>query len=194
MASAHPRPRATTLGVAAAGVALGHWLTYAIDVPDANAREAVLARTGHGYLPLATELAVVTGIAALAIVFLGRLMRRDRDGSGVATFGRLVAFQAGAFVAMEFLERIAAGASVGHLFHGAILPIGLLLQIAMAGIGALLLRMLLRAADTIAGSSSRAVVCRRSVTLPVGWFAEVRPGPARAGAHGIRGPPLPQAS
>ncbi len=139
------------LGVAGFGLVLGHWLTYASHVPDIHERAHVLAQTGHGYLPVASQFAVLAGIATFAIVFLGRLMRRDRGAvSALRIFVWLAGFQVGAFLAMEVLERAASGAPVSHLFHGSILPLGVFLQIAIAALGAMLLRLLLRVADTIA--------------------------------------------
>ena len=138
------------LGVAGLGLVLGHWLTYLLDVPDAHARAAVLAQSGHAYLPFATRVATIAGIATFAVAFLGRLVRHDRDWSARSTFAWLAGFQVGAFLTMEILERATSGASVLHLFHGTILPVGILVQLVIAAVGVVLLRLLLRAADAIA--------------------------------------------
>ena len=144
MRGTHPRAGTSVLGVAGLGLVLGHWLTYRLDVPDAHVRAAVLVQSGHGYLPLATRLATVAGIVAFAVVFLGRLVHREQDWSTRSTFARLVGFQVGAFIAMEVLERATSGASVLHLLDGTILPVGILVQVAIAAVGVVLLRLLLR--------------------------------------------------
>lgn len=178
------------VGIAGFGVALGHWVTYAVDVPDAHARAGVLAGTGHAYLPLATQLAVVAGIAASAIVLLGRLMGRDHGRTPWNTFARLAGFQVGTFISMEVLERVASGSSVIHLLHGTILPVGILVQVAIAGVGAALLWLLLRTVDAIADRLAGATLSRRPTIAWIRsgdrtWF----PRGAVWWTSAIRGPP-----
>jgi hypothetical protein len=185
-----PRRNVVILGVAAAGLALGHRITYSLGVPDAHARIRVLADTGHGYLGLATQLAVVAGVAALAIVFAHRLTRRDSAAPGCSTFLWLAGFQVAAFASVEVLERLVTGAPVDHLLHTGIMPIGLVVQVALAGLGALLLSLLLKAADTVAAAISDAIVISpRDLRVPMAPQLLAGPATALVGPSDIRGPP-----
>jgi hypothetical protein len=158
MHDGNARRTGVILGVAAAGLLLGHWLTYLLDVPS-HARNQVLQATGHGYLTTAGRMAAVTAAASLAIVFLGRLTRRGSGEPFIAIAGRLAAVQISAFVAMEILERLGAGAPMHDLTT--ILPVGVAAQAIVALAGAWLLRLVLHAAD-IAGSLARSL----PTTLP----------------------------
>jgi lambda repressor-like predicted transcriptional regulator len=104
-------------------------------------------------------MAAVTAAASLAIVFLGRLTRRGSGEPFIAIAGRLAAVQISAFVAMEILERLGAGAPMHDLTT--ILPVGVAAQAIVALAGAWLLRLVLHAAD-IAGSLARSL----PTTLP----------------------------
>ena len=125
MHDGNARRTGVILGVAAAGLLLGHWLTYLLDVPS-HARDQVLQATGHGYLTTAGRMAAVTAAVSLAIVFLGRLTRREPGAPFIAIAGRLAAVQISAFVAMEVLERLGAGAPMHDLTT--ILPVGVAAQ------------------------------------------------------------------
>jgi hypothetical protein len=184
-----PRFSGAVLGLAGFGLAMGHLLTYTFDVPDAHERAQVLAQTGHGYLPVATQFAVVAGVAGFAIVILGRLVRRDHVWSAGSTFVWLAGFQVGAFVAMEVLERSASGASVAHLLHGSILPVGMLVQLTMAAGGVVLLRLLLRAADRIADHSEAASLPRPTLAWRLPFARQLGLVTGALGAAHIRGPP-----
>lgn len=182
--------RRAALGVAAGGVLLGHAVTYDLLDPNAHQRAADLARTGHAYLGLANDLGLVAALVALSAVFLGGLTRRDTDDSRgfrpLAT--RLVTFQVAAFVGMEVLERLSAGAPVLGVLHQGILPVGIAVQAAVALIGALVIAWLVRAAERIASTHDAApAVPRRAaaLVLPV-LHVPARPILATAG---IRGPP-----
>lgn len=151
MHDGNARRTGVILGVAAAGLLLGHWLTYLLDVPS-HGRDQVLRATGHGYLTTAGRMAAVAAAASLAIVFLGRLTRREPGAPIIAVAGRLAAVQISAFVAMEILERLGAGAPMHDLTT--ILPVGVAVQAGVALAGAWLLRLVLHAADA-AGSLAR---------------------------------------
>jgi hypothetical protein len=189
------RRRFTTLSVAAAGVLAGHWLTYLVSVPDANARAATLAATGHGYLSLAGELVTLLAALTVAAVFVGALVDAGsgpRPGRALAV--RLSAIQVSAFVAMEVLERVVAGAPVGALFRGAILPVGVFANVGVALLGAIVLRWVLRAADRVADAAaagSAAPVLRRPTLLLMLPVAPARPSLLELAAVPARGPPSP---
>lgn len=182
--------RRAALGVAAGGVLLGHAITYAVIDPNAHQRAADLARTGHAYLGAANDLGLIAGLVALAAVFLGNLTRRDDVAPGLgALTTRLATFQVLAFASMEVLERLSAGVSVGGVLHHGVLPVGIAVQAALAVLGALAIRWLVRVAERVVSApGATPLAARRGVALVLPSFlAPSRPALAVAG---IRGPPL----
>ena len=99
---------ATLLGLALGGVLLGHAVTYRLLLLDAHARATELARTGHGYLTGANTLGFLAVVAAMAAVFLGRLLRGETPTASVVAW-RLATFQVASFAALEVLERLGSG-------------------------------------------------------------------------------------
>lgn len=180
---------AAWVGVAGAGLVLGHWLAYAIHSPHEHAREQLLRATGHGYLPYATKLAVLAGILGVASLFLARLTHRAGRRSFVGDAVTLAAVQTSAFAAMEVGERLLSGASLHDLTHGPLLAIGLAVQLALALAGALVLRLTDRAAQ--AAEQLRGAVPPRErallVAVPIGPSLAARRRAFRAG--GSRAPP-----
>ena len=175
------------------GLIVGHLLSYLIAIPDPARRAAVLAQSGHTYLHLAGDMAVVLGSAAAVTVGLRAMARRDATGlpSAAHLAWRLGALQAGAFIAMELGERLASGGGFGELFADHLFGIGIVGQLGIAGVGALLLRWIGRVALRIADALARPSRRRPASTL---W---VRPGSSRsprlafAGIVSARAPPLP---
>ena len=74
----------------------------------------------------------MVALAAVAAIVLGQLTNRDRrpPGSG-RWFLASRRFQAAAFVAMEVVERVTAGAPLADLIHHGLLPTGIAVQIAV---------------------------------------------------------------
>lgn len=169
------------LGLALGGVLLGHTLTYLLLVPDAHARAAELARTGHGYLDRANAIGVLAAVASLCAVFLGGLLRSESAPTS-SILGRLAGFQLAAFAAMEILERISSGAGMSRL--APVLVVGLSIQgIVAIGI-ALIARLLLRVADRLLALRGRPASWRR-LTL----IGRARPGYAPRNATLLPSPP-----
>ena len=77
------RRRLATLGVAVGGVLVGHWLTYLAVAPIAGTRATILHQTGHSYLGLANDLALVAALAAMASMFIAQLTT-DRAIRGIS--------------------------------------------------------------------------------------------------------------
>jgi len=148
MTGPHHRRLAPTLGVAGAGLLLGHWLAYALATPAAT-RDRLLDATGHGYLPFATQVAMLAGALGLAGIFLSRLTRREARGSFTRDAAVFLTVQSGAYVAMEVGERLLSGASLHDLSHGPLLAIGLGVQAVVAIAGAGLVRISARVADAV---------------------------------------------
>jgi hypothetical protein len=174
------------------GLIAGHLLSYLIAIPDAARRDAVLAETGHAYLHLAGDVAVVLAFAAVVTIGLRAVAERGAAElpSGLRLAWRLGALQAGAFVAMEVGERLVSGAGLGELFADHLFGIGIVVQLVIASFGTLLLRWLGRVAVRIAAVLARSPRGRPAGTI---WF---RPGSARAprpafaGSVSARAPPL----
>jgi hypothetical protein len=90
-------------------------------------------------------------LAGFAALFLGRLASNDRGApaSGVLAL-RLAGFQVGAFLAMEITERLASGSPLGELSHGGLIPVGIVVQLVLAGLATAVILRLLRTADVTA--------------------------------------------
>ncbi len=179
-------------GFAVAGLLLGHALSYAIAIPDPYHRDLVLDRTGHGYLPLLAEAALILLLAGVAAAVARALSdrRSERTDRFVGLAGLLACVQVSAFVGQEVLERVVAGVSLGDLAHDHLLSIGSVVQVVVAIGAAGLLRLLART------SSRLADVVRSRVEQPRPEHATVLPvvsiRPARlllVSAANVRGPP-----
>ncbi len=68
------------MGVAVGGVLAGHWLTYLAVAPLAGSRATILHQTGHAYLGLANDLALVAALAAMASMFIAQLASPEPAG------------------------------------------------------------------------------------------------------------------
>src|SRR5437867_2106490 len=161
--------RASLAAVASLGVMVGHWLAYLLALPAPGVRSHVLAASGHGYWPAAAKLGVLLGVcgigAAVAAALSDRLRHREAPpGSSVVGLATpLACLQVSAFVAMEAVERLAAGAPVAGMFQHHVFVFGVVLQVFVAGAASLLLWWLGRTA-------ARAALPRGAGTL-------TRPGP-----------------
>jgi hypothetical protein len=187
--------RLPLLGVSVAGAVVGHMLAYALAVPEAAARLALLVTTGHAYWSAAIAAAAVFGLGSLATTLLrrfraGLLPHRSRPDEPL---GRLAAQLAGLqltiYLVQEMLERVAVGAPLASLLDGRLLAVGVLVQVAIA-VG---LAILLCTAGVAAEAAGRALRQRfRRQEATVYWVA----GPAvawpsrlLAAGHGSRAPP-----
>jgi hypothetical protein len=142
-----------------AGVVVGHSLAYFAALPNAGARAELLARTGHSYWHGAVLLALA--VAALAFVrhvrdHLSLPLRECPGFLSVAAW--LAVVQVSAYAAIEVGERVAAGYPVQQMFHSALPLIGIAIQLAVAVASTLLLRLLGRAAEALAGTLAHRLV------------------------------------
>ncbi len=191
MTAPQPHRTAARLGIAAAGLVLGHWLAYALSAPGANERDELLHATGHGYLAFATQVAVLAGTLGLAGLFLARVRQREGEGSFASDVVRLAAVQAGAFVAMEVGERLLSGASLHDFTHGPLLVIGLAVQLLVAIAGAALLRLTDRSAAAAHGLRHKVAPFSASPPTIVVPVAACSPPPRPSlGRFGSRDPPF----
>ena len=178
------------MGIAVGGVLVGHWLTYLAIAPLSGQRAAILHRTGHAYLGMANDVALVVALTALATMFIGQLADPTPVGrlGGIAT--RVIRFQVCAFVLLEVLERATAGSPLADLIHTGILPIGIAAQAAIGYLAAQAIRWLLRAADRVAAALARpAAPPRRADARPLLPELVFVPAGRHLSATGVRGPP-----
>lgn len=184
------RRRLATLGIAVGGVLAGHWLTYLAMAPVAGSRAAILRETGHAYLGMANDLALMAALAAMAAMFVGQLTSPMPTGQLQGITTRVVRFQVGAFVLLEVLERVTSGSSLAELIHTGILPIGIAAQVGIGCFAAHAIRWLLRTADRVATAFGRAAVpARRIVPRPLLPERVFFPAGRHLSAAGVRGPP-----
>jgi hypothetical protein len=182
--------------MAAVGVVVGHWLAYILSVPRPHARARVLMASGHGYWMVAVKGAVILGFVSVGSVLARHLLERLRPGerrptTWTSAWVRLSFLQVLAFTAMEVAERLAAHAPVGEMFDHHVFTVGLLVQVLVALVGGLALRMLARGAEGLVEGFARSAFSRpRSVADPLDRFF-VLPRPGLGGAAAARGPPLP---
>jgi hypothetical protein len=128
-------------GLAWSGVVLGHLCAYLLAYPAEAERATRLADTGHGSFPLllVSALAAIPGILSLLAV---RVMRGDRSPSLFSTAVWLAAIQVPAFLAMEFFER---GLSLEQMVLEPAVLVGLVIQVLVAVISAVLVKTFVRA-------------------------------------------------
>jgi hypothetical protein len=182
--------RGIVLGIASGCVVLGHWFTYILVDPSAEARASLLTRTGHAYLGVASQLALDVTLAALALLFLKRFAPNERGAPAFGALGRrLAGFQVGAFLAMEVGERLASGSPLSELSHGALLPVGIAVQMVLAALGAVVILRLLRTADAAAELLTRAPRLRSGADAEVIRVPAYRPASVALIAALGRAPP-----
>jgi hypothetical protein len=188
--------RAISLGgVAAAGVILGHWLSYRLAVPDGGMRHHVLAETGHSYWLLAVRAAILLGLVGAGLI-AGRQIRTARPYRAaveryVDAALRLAVLQVSGFAAMEVAERAVSGAPIGGMFVHHLFLLGVAVQVLVACAGGLAVVALSRAGRRIglALRPRHPMVRARALAIPH-RVAPPRPRPLLlAGAAGVRGPP-----
>jgi hypothetical protein len=183
------------LPLAMMGLLAGHSFGYRAAVPDAHAREHLLAASGHGYLDYAPLLVGVCGAAVLlgfVAAVVGAFFGRERRLRVQVKL--IVAVPPLAFVAQEFAERYVHD---GHVHWQLVLSgpflLGLAVQVPFALLAAAIALALDGAAQRVA-ASLRSSAGRRAVRgLAASAFpSEVDLPLERVLARGYagRGPPL----
>ena len=186
---------ARILAVAVAGLFAGHVIVYRILAPGPLQRSVLAGGASHAYLPFALAMGLMLALVAGARTFRLGFRRATVPGTGqrrpgfAGTLILPAVAQAAAFIALEVLERVLAGAPMGTLL-GPLLPVGVALQLVVGATGGLLLAGLDRAGEV----TGRAVVARRRPTAPAlephRWPpATPTPWPRLRSALLIRGPP-----
>ena len=189
MMRSNPLLRALTiLGLGAAGLVGGHAAGYAVSVPDPYHRNALLEATGHGYLPSASRLAVMLGIAAVVAGVASGYLHRPRSAhpSFARASTRLAVLQCSGFIVLEVVERILAGAPLGTL-SVPLVVVGLLTQ-AVVGIALALIVVGLRRLGAWLRTSAEPADAAPIVRTPV--FSLHAPSSRTCVRDRVRGPPV----
>lgn len=174
---------------AAAGLVGGHLLNYVWLSPEPRARHAILAVTGHSYLPDGLVIGLVAALlAGIGTTILGALAPGRRPSLRHAALC-LAGLQTAGFLLLEVVERLLGGAPLSDL-AGPVLVLGVPLQVVLALLGASVLVLIARTARVAMARLSRGprpvVVRRIRQPLPPAR------SPARADVRGglaIRAPP-----
>ena len=180
-------------GTAAAGVVIGHWISYRVAVPDGHLRHHVLQASGHGGWLVVVKVATALAIAG-AVTLAARFSRRTAPAVGgldalTRLIGRLALVQTVAFAGMEAVERLGSGVPVAGMFAHHLFLLGLAVQLLVACAGGAFLLWLSRAARRVAEA------VRSLPDLPAAPVAVLRPAPVSVvrlttrRPSGIRGPP-----
>lgn len=192
------REHRTTRGLpvftfAVLGLAVGHSIAYLIAIPDAQRRASVLRNTGHAYLPLLVEIGLILAIAGAASLVMSALASRGRirEDSFMRTAVGLGALQAGAFVVLEVVERLLTHMPLNELVSDHLLAVGVVVQLGVAVVGALVLRAMARTAARLASVFVAPRAPRPSGLIPIPFARTLGLRPVLVGAVGVRGPPLP---
>ncbi|HYY07310.1 MAG TPA: hypothetical protein VFA25_01770 [Actinomycetota bacterium] len=174
----------------AAGLTIGHSLSYLIAIPDPGRRALVLHQTGHGYLHVLADLAMILATAALVTAALRTLGEGTVVRSEASRLAwRVGAVQVAAFLAIEVGERVASHAGFAELLADRILAIGVVVQLLIALLSVLVVRWITlataRLASVLASSGAPHVGTTRS--LPI--VAVSTPRSTLLDANGARAPP-----
>src|SRR6266498_3278750 len=188
------------VGAVVAGATVSHTLVYWVVVPDTGVRATVLARSGHGYWPVAVAAAIVFGLLAAGTTVvrhfnrgLGRATGR-LDVAGPERYDqlacRVAALQAATYVVHEVLERLVAGVPLAELPHlSDLLLTGVAVQVVVAfGVAAVLV-LLGRAAEAVGRKLGRAFGARPGQAPTRAPPATPRRSRRPNGPAAIRAPP-----
>jgi hypothetical protein len=186
-------------GVAVAGAMVGHMAAYVLAVPQPTARVALLGATGHAYWSAAIAAAVVLGLASLATTLLGRFQaglaagQPPQPGESAGRLARhLAGFQVAIYLVQEALERLEVGVPPHALLAGRVLPVGVVVQVAIAAALAWLLTVAGRAAEAAGRALRQPPPHPEPIGLPA-VAGQVAGWPSRLLAAGLgsRAPPRP---
>ena len=161
---------------ATTGVVVAHIVGYAAAFPDAAERAHHLGATGHGYWPLAVLFALVAGSGGV-VLHVVRGARRGLAGPQPASLpapfharaGRLVAWQLGAFIAMEVTERLAVADGPTSVLHSRAFVLGLGAQLVVAVVALVLVNLVERLACRVASAFVRPAAPPPKVLLHWQW-------------------------
>jgi hypothetical protein len=191
--------RARTLLVAAfagSGVLIAHSLAYLATSRSLDPhQQQLLSATGHDYYLYLAAFVTAVSVFLLSRYTSRRLSERTTPGvSGVQLFAqagvRLIPLQTIAFIVLELTERTFLAGGVTNVFGEPAVQLGLLFQVVVALIGALLLAVFAGAIEAIR-RHSRIASARRKIARIYPTVSTSRPNRlalAESGT-GLRSPP-----
>lgn len=147
-------------GFAAAGVVASHAAAYLVAFPDPHARRHALEASGHTYWAAVVAVAMAVLVMTLVRFVTGRLWDPQATPERSArtllyAFIRLTLLQTLLFTGVESSERLFTSESLSHLMQEPAFLLGLLLQVVVAFLGAILLVLVARSVRWLARRLAR---------------------------------------
>jgi hypothetical protein len=181
------------VGLALAGVVAGHVVAYGLGIPDHAHRTHYLTATGHAYWPLAVAAAGSAGLVAAAVVVAARLRTRIEGEPPEPIVLRtlipqLAALQTMIYLALEVVERLASNAPMATDLATSLLVRGVISQVVIACVAALLIAWLARLVERTGLAGGRPEWQPPLVLLPP-IAPGLRASNIQAGSVGARAPP-----
>ncbi|MDQ3877439.1 MAG: hypothetical protein M3290_03710 [Actinomycetota bacterium] len=189
------KARARTGGIgaiataAAAATVAGHELAYRLIYSQPYERAAALAHTGHSYWPGAIRAAVVLAVVGVALQVSRGVVAALSEPPRVRSLAAwLATLQVAFFTSMEMVERAVEHESPAGLLTQRGLWVGVLTQLLLATVVAVVLRAARRAGQVL-----RALLVEREVLPHARWWQPRESLSFSGGYHGsswrTRAPP-----
>lgn len=189
---AGPRLRLLLGGTAALGVILAHCVAFLIVEPDAHMRHELLTRTGHMYGTGFGLALFVAGLASLVWNSIHASRMRSMAEVFRAVAPKLAVLQVAGFVLLEAAERLFISGSVGlaELVTEPVFAIGVVAQIVVSIVGAVVIALLSRAVAAIAAALRPSLTRPARILIPTSTsdaaWSQVH---LAVGGLTLRGPP-----
>lgn len=186
-ATLRSRERWSLGGLAVTGVVLTHWLAYLV---AGGKLEAGTSAAVHRYWPAISSL----GLGALVVTVGGLVLWYHRDpgvdrGSPVSAAARLAGLQGAGWLGLEAGERAVLGHHLEGFLAEPVVLVGLVVQVAVAVAGTLLMAGLHRAVRALVERTRLASFPRQPLPRPsVG--VQLRRLRLAGSGRTLRGPPL----
>ena len=191
-----PRLRFLLGGTAALGVVSAHVVAFLIVEPDPHLRHELLTETGHTYGAAGIAIGLALFVAGLAsLVWNSIHASRMRSTADVfhGVVPRLALLQVLGFVFLEGAERVIAHGSplaLAELAAEPVLAIGVMAQVLVSVVGAVVIALLSRAVSAIAAAVRESTVRPARILIPASTSdAEWSQVHLAIGGLTLRGPP-----
>jgi len=180
-------------GLAAFGIVAAHCVAYIMMAPEGEERALLMDATGHQFWGVVFALGLGVGVAGVSWLMVNFLHPSTAEHSKVNLFAfaapRLMALQVGGFVLLEATERMFMGGGAHALLEPVVI-VGLVVQIAVALVAAVILSLLTRTLHALLSTSNRpSVGAERTLPRPTSRWVQPSLAPG-TGAGTWRGPPL----
>jgi hypothetical protein len=189
-----PRLRLLLGGTAALGVILAHCAAFLIVEPDPHLRHELLSQSGHTYGTGFVLALFVAGLASLVWNSIHASRMRSMAEVFRAVAPKLALLQVVGFVVLEAGERLLTTGStsaLSNLVTEPVLAIGVLAQVVVSIVGAVVIGLLSRAAAAIAAAIRASTVRPARILIPTSTsdaaWSQVH---LAVGGLTLRGPPF----